>query len=132
LRNNFTGTVGGSFKLASALPQVTALGFYDFTVAGGAGGALNGSHAVGLWDSVGNLLGQVTVSSTDPLVNGFRFHNLTTPVTLAVGSTYFLGAFVNQNGDEFKDQDNTGTPPLSPRILTSIPFRLPSTLMPEA
>jgi hypothetical protein len=110
LRNDFNGTVGGSFKVVSAISQVVSLGFYDYTTTGGAGAVLNTSHDVAIWDSTGTLLGKVTVAPTDALVAGFRYHALATPITLTVGATYFLGALVTSgDGDQFRDQYQPGS-----------------------
>jgi hypothetical protein len=55
------------------------------------------SHEVGLWDSLGNLLAETTVVTGDPLVNQWRYSDVT-PVTLAAGADYFVGALFTSGG----------------------------------
>lgn len=80
--NNYHGY---EFTLSTAT-TITTLGWYDV----GADG-LAGPTPVGLWDISQNLLASVTVASgtTDALVNGFRMHDLLSPVTIQPG-TYVL------------------------------------------
>lgn len=93
---------GWEFNLASTF-QINSLGLFD---SGGDG--LFGSHEVGIFDTLGNLLASTTVSSSDTLVAGFRYHALVAPAILGPGN-YVLGAifpttatpdgmFLNSNG----------------------------------
>ncbi len=45
----------------------------------------------------------VTVSSTDPLNGGYRYHSLASPVTLKAGATYLIGARVGSGIEWFYD-----------------------------
>ena len=95
---NQDSTIGWQFML-SAPVSVTELGFFD---ANGSSG-LSDSHAVGIWNSSGTLLGSVTVPSGPPatLLDGFSFESVT-PFTLGAG-TYTIGAYGNETSpDQFK------------------------------
>jgi opacity protein-like surface antigen len=101
-----TSTRGYIFNVTQPV-TVTGLSFFDLNSNG-----LNESHDVGLWSPSGSLLASATVPSgtAAPLDSSgkFRFVLLSTPVTLAVGSSYRTGGlflvdsadsqFVNQTG----------------------------------
>lgn len=93
-RDSYTGTVGVTFQ-ATGTMVISELGFIDNNLDGNII-----AHQVGLWNSMGTLLGSVTIPSgtSAPLIGEFRYESLATPITLASGSTYILGAYV-QNGD---------------------------------
>src|SRR5450755_2722444 len=85
-------TLGWEFTVSQSI-TVTALGAFDDSQDG-----LAESHDVGIWDSVGNLLGSTTVAAgtVDPLVNQFRYSSVS--FTLAPG-TYEIGALWLDGGD---------------------------------
>jgi hypothetical protein len=85
-------TLGWEFSTNNAI-RVNALGFFDDSQDG-----LAKSHEVGLWDSLGNLLAETTVVTGDPLVNQWRYSDVT-PVTLAAGADYFVGALFTSGAD---------------------------------
>lgn len=72
-------TLGYSFSLSAATP-VNALGYWN-------NGRAN-DHRVGIWDSVGTLVGSTTVLGTDAIVGNFRWHAIN--LNLAAG-TYTIG-----------------------------------------
>jgi hypothetical protein len=78
-------TLGWQFTVNQNI-TVTALGAFDDSQNG-----LAESHDVGIWDSLGNLVGSTTVAAgtVDPLVNQFRYSSVS--FTLAPG-TYDIGA----------------------------------------
>lgn len=86
-RDFFSGATLGSRFSTSGPITISHLGFWDGRTPG-----LAGSHPVGIWSDTGTLLAQTTVLKTDPLQNGFRYHGLTTPLVLSVG-TYVVGGF---------------------------------------
>jgi hypothetical protein len=90
-QNNFVGTVGGIFLTTySYYPQVNWLGYADPT-----GAPLVDSHVVTLWDnSTGNVIASATVSAgtAAPLIDGYRWVQLSTTVQLNYGSYYVIGA----------------------------------------
>ncbi len=89
-------TFGWSFTVGGTSIQVTRLGFFDES-----GDGLAQAHDVGLWDNSGTLIASVTVQAgtASSLVNGYRYEEIT-PVTLAAGQTYTMGAFyLNASGD---------------------------------
>jgi hypothetical protein len=67
-------TIGSEFRLSSTT-TISALGVFN-------GGAFNDySHDVGIWDTSGDLLGEVTVPAGTPSYIGyFSFENLSTPL----------------------------------------------------
>jgi hypothetical protein len=83
------GTMGSQFTVSSSVTVFQA-GIWDYL-----GDGLVDSHAVGVWDSAGNLLDTATVQAgtVDPLMDGFRWASLATPLTLNPGQTYHLGAY---------------------------------------
>jgi len=90
-QNTFAGTVGGIFLTTySFYPQVNWLGYYDEN-----GDGLANSHLVTLWDnSTQTILASATVpaGTAAPLVNGYRWVQLPSTVTLNYGSYYVIGA----------------------------------------
>jgi Domain of unknown function (DUF4082)/PEP-CTERM motif len=86
--NGTDQTIGFTFSTATAI-SVTELGFYDLTPSG----PLAQDHEVGIWDPSGTLLGSVTVGTGDPLDGSFRYHAVT-PIELAAGITYTIGAAI--------------------------------------
>jgi hypothetical protein len=90
-QNGFVGTVGGIFLTSySYYPQVNWLGYADPT-----GAPLVDSHVVSLWDnSTGNVIASATVAAgtAAPLIDGYRWVQLSTTVQLNYGSYYVIGA----------------------------------------
>jgi hypothetical protein len=80
-------TIGYSFTTTVSF-NINALGvWYD---------GQGFSHAVGIWDSVGNLLVSTTVQPTDTVFGHFQYDPVT--YTLAPGS-YVIGAQMYENGN---------------------------------
>jgi hypothetical protein len=93
-QNSFGGYVGGIFLTSyNYYPEVNYLGFYD---AGGDG--LANSHVVSLWDySGGNVeLASVTIpaGTSAPLVDGYRWVQLSSTVNLTYNNYYYIVAQV--------------------------------------
>src|SRR5882762_4625928 len=90
-QNTFAGTVGGIFLTTySFYPQVNWLGYYDQN-----GDGLANSHVVTLWDN--STLGVIATATVPagtaaPLLNGYRWVQLASTVTLNYGSYYVIGA----------------------------------------
>src|SRR5258708_5155662 len=92
--------VGGIFLTASGLaqgPQVNYLGYADPT-----GSPLVNSHVVSLWDSgyqgsTAGLVASVTVPAGNaaPLIDGYRWVQLPSTVTLVQNEYYFIYGFVD-------------------------------------
>jgi len=90
--NSGTNMTTGSWSLGwkftvNAKITITALGFYDDT-----GNGLFQSHDVGLYNTFGHFIEQVTVTNADPLIGHFRYHNLATPVFGVPGSDFVIAA----------------------------------------
>ncbi len=85
-------TLGWQFSTSQSI-NVTGLGVFDDSQDG-----LTVSHDVGIWDSLGNLMGMTTVSAgtVDPLVNQFRYSSVS--FSLAAG-TYDIGALWADSND---------------------------------
>jgi hypothetical protein len=90
-QNGFVGTVGGIFLTTySYYPQVNWLGYADPT-----GNGLVDSHLVSLWDnSTGVVIASATVpaGTAAPLIDGYRWVQLSSTVQLNYGSYYVIGA----------------------------------------
>jgi len=90
-QNTFAGTVGGIFLTTySFYPQVNWLGYYDQN-----GDGLASSHVVTLWDnSTQGILASATVpaGTAAPLINGYRWVQLSSTVGLNYGSYYVIAA----------------------------------------
>jgi len=86
------GTAGWTFQPLAPI-SVTSLGCFDYI--------LNGNNespmSVGLWAANGSLLASNSVTATSPLVGQSRYEPIT-PVVLAAGLTYHLGAYYPSNG----------------------------------
>lgn len=89
-------TVGWQFTVNSTI-DVTNLGVFDDSLNG-----LVDSHAVGIWDSAGNLLVTATVPSGTgaTLDDQFRMVGVTS-VQLEAGQTYNIGALFTTGDDPF-------------------------------
>ena len=86
-------TRGFRFQATQDL-TVTALGVYDIDLDGlTLNGAITGVD-VGLWSDSGTLLGQVLVpgGTTAPILDGFRYENLSSNIDLTTGSFYRVAA----------------------------------------
>lgn len=83
------GTAGWVVHVGPRALEVDHLGLYD-----AGGGGLAQAHQVGLWRANGTLITSVTVraGTAAQLVDGYRYESIT-PVTLAAGTDYVLGAF---------------------------------------
>jgi hypothetical protein len=90
-QNSFVGTVGGIFLTTySYYPELNYLGYADPT-----GAPLVDSHVVSLWDnSTGKVIASATVPAGNaaPLLNGYRWVQLSSTVNLNYGSYYVIGA----------------------------------------
>lgn len=90
-QNGFAGTVGGIFLTTySFYPQVNWLGYYDM-----GGDGLANSHVVTLWDnSTQTIVATATVpaGTAAPLVDGYRWVQLSSTVQLNYGSYYTIAA----------------------------------------
>lgn len=90
----FSPNYGWTFSLGGPSIAVSELGYFDFQNNG-----LDNSHQIGIWDSSGTLLTQATIpSGTAAPAKGvftrgsFRYTSVS-PVVLATGQTYYIGAF---------------------------------------
>ncbi|MDA8433235.1 MAG: IPTL-CTERM sorting domain-containing protein [Nitrospiraceae bacterium] len=85
-------TIGWEFTITSPI-NVTSLGVWDEN-----GDGLTDSHQVGIWLSTGGSpLVTATVTTTDPLSNGFRYKSIS-PFTLQPG-TYVIGSYMPSGAD---------------------------------
>jgi len=83
------GNFGYSFTVGSQPIQVTSLGVWDES-----GTGLAESHQVNIWEAGVSVVSATVGSGSGPdLIDGFRYVDLNTPVTLTPGSTYFISAF---------------------------------------
>ena len=90
-------TIGWEFTISEPI-NVTSLGVWDE-----GGNGLADDHQVGIWHSSGGgPLVSTTVTSADPLTNGFRYRSVS-PFTLQPGS-YVIGSFM-PNGNDLSIDD---------------------------
>src|SRR6267143_4387098 len=86
-QNGFAGTVGGIFLTTySFYPQVNWLGYYDQN-----GDGLANSHVLTLWDNATQAIiatAVVPAGTAAPLVNGYRWAQLSSTVTWNYGRYY--------------------------------------------
>jgi hypothetical protein len=109
--DNSSLNMGHSFTITNTSLQISALGVYDF-----GGDGLNASHLVGIFTDEGNTSPPVPNASVTvpagtnaPLINGYRYQALPSPVILGPG-TYYVVAF-QMNGyahgsDPYSDNNN--------------------------
>lgn len=95
LRNDLDATLGMIFSLSTEI-NVTELG--RWVVLGN-----SGSHAIGIWNSSGTLLGSVTVNTAGASV-GYLYATLGSPVTLPVDTGYRIGSLEVNGGDEYYNE----------------------------
>ena len=89
-------TLGWEFTTNQKI-SISALGIFDDSQNG-----LVDSYKIGIWTSMGTLLGTAMVLSgtADPLVNQFRYASVTGgPITLAAGQNYEIGALYLDGND---------------------------------
>ena len=86
---------GFAFTANSSI-TITQLGYYDANLNGG--NDTFGSHAVGVWDLTTNtLLGQTTVTASDPATGYFRYAALSTPIALNTTDTYAVAGITGSS-----------------------------------
>jgi len=125
--SNNAWSLGWSFNVLTPI-SVSALGMYDDN----ADGFVDGSHDVGIWDGLGNLLGSATVTSTSRLNGFFRMIDVS-PFLLGVGTDYRIasttgrdnytwatvGKTVDPNiefiGDAYEESATLAYPSIGPR-----------------
>jgi hypothetical protein len=102
IRDNFFGSVGGSFQVGSAGAIVTHLGFYDVY-----GDGFARTHSVGLFSGTTLISAVTNAAGADPastVFNGYRYLPLPTPLVLAPNAVYTLmGEVFVSDGDLWPD-----------------------------
>jgi hypothetical protein len=100
LVDNLPWNLGYSFTVNSAT-DVLALGVWDYQ-----GDGLINSHQLGLWDSNRNLLASTIVpgGTSGLLMDSFRYTSIA-PISLSIGSTYYVAATFNGPGDDIWTAD---------------------------
>lgn len=92
---NQSATAGWSFRVGPSAVQVQALGLYDDA------NGLKDPHPIGLWTASGTLLAQATLpAGTASLRIGSYRYVAITPLTLAPGQTYVVGAYFGPVADQ--------------------------------
>src|SRR4051812_39555479 len=103
--NNGGLNIGHTFTVSGTNIQVSALGVYDF-----GGDGLNSAHTVILFSNQTAVASiSVPAGTAAPLLNGFRFASLPSPVTLAPGNYAVVAYHMNgtSNGsDGYADAAN--------------------------
>jgi hypothetical protein len=107
-------TIGNLIQVQATDQLVTALGVQDAASSGGVAGtdgfANGGNIQVGIWTADGStLLASTNVNTADPLGTGnYRYHTLTTPITLTANTQYLIGARVGAGIEFFVDAGSSG------------------------
>lgn len=83
-------SLGWEFTVTGSV-DVYALGYNYFDV------PLNSSHLVGIYDSVGDLLGSVTVDNSSTASNGYLYTSLGSPLLLTSGNYFIAGTTLGLN-----------------------------------
>lgn len=128
------GTAGFGFTVGAAPISVAALGIWDDS-----GTGLFNSHAVGIWDASQTLIASVVVAPAASVdIGGFWYANLATPLVLAAGQHYTLGARYGDSDFDFA-RGNVPTVTTDPRITlgapvlsTGVGFEFPDIELPQA
>jgi len=94
--NNFSGLVGGVFKVGNTPALVTHLGYFatQFTDTNQTSATLTSDHHVGIFSPDGKTLyGSVVVpAGVNPVINGYMWTQLDPPLVLATNTSYLLVA----------------------------------------
>ncbi len=85
-------TIGWTFSTTGNI-VVTALGW-------NVGNGSNSDHQVGIWDSVGTLLGSATITAGTPTDGIWRFTGVS-PISLAAGQYFIGGRDTADDGDGY-------------------------------
>ena len=90
-------TYGGSFVVGASNVKVTALGVEDNHTDG-----FFSPKPVGIWDLNGILVATATVETgvMSPMRGKYRYEQLTEPVVLLAGQTYYIGAYFDMAGND--------------------------------
>jgi Domain of unknown function (DUF4082) len=120
-------TLGYTFTVGIQSFIINALGFYDWGLQHGSGFA-DTAVPVGLWDSSGNLLASTTVPLNGTVVGDFRYELISSPLTLAADTTYYLGAFYASGAMDMTPLEDTGATTDPDIILGDGAFSTASTL----
>ncbi len=100
LRNNYTGWAGTEFTVGSTALSVSRLG--RWVVSGN-----TGTHSVELVQaSNGAVVGSVSVPTSGQAA-GFNYAALSTPVTLAANTSYYLLSYETSGQDQWYNADDT-------------------------
>jgi hypothetical protein len=102
--NNWTGTVGGYFTTGDESRQVSHVGYYASQYIGAGQALLTSNHNVGIFDAGGNLLASAVVSNgVSPVVNGYIWAALETPLDLWPQTQYIIAAETFSGVDPWGD-----------------------------
>lgn len=114
VRFNGPYMIGYDFTVGGSEITIDSIGVEDILNSSGIGTKSYGDGTftatqVGIWNSGGMLLGSATVKSAkgSPIIDGFRYERLASPITLQVGQTYTIGAQKGDGVDYFFDNNTT-------------------------
>ena len=117
-------TIGYNFTVGGSNITINALGVEDITNSGGVGygDGTVASTSAGIWNTGGTLLGSVTVGSgiSAPIIDGFRYTQLGSPIVLSASTTYTLGAQKGPGVDYFSDGHPSANYVVGPGITGSL------------
>lgn len=87
--------IGWRFTVASEI-LITDLGVWNMDQTGG----IEFPHEIGIWDASQALITSVTVDGTGTVVDDWIYASIT-PVVMAIGETYTIGAIYFQTNNDF-------------------------------
>jgi fibronectin-binding autotransporter adhesin len=101
-------TIGSVFQVGSNSVTMDSLGVLDMVnsaanaAAASTGDGLVVAHTVDIWNSGGGVVATINVPSgtAGMLINGFRYAELSAPVTLTAGQTYTIGTVMGGTGND--------------------------------
>ncbi len=99
------GDVVGYRFMVNTDVAVESLGAWNADTGGG--GGLDSDHEVGIWDDTMTLIASATVTPTSTVDGDFRYEAIT-PVILATGTLYTIGAIYTPTDDDNYISSATG------------------------
>lgn len=97
-------TIGSRFTVNVSGLSITQLGVQDVNIATATAGTdgFTAPVKVSLWTGDGlTQLATITVSSSDPLTDSWRYATLGSPVALTNGATYLIGAYMGTGAERW-------------------------------
>lgn len=95
-RNDFDGSVGYELLIGASDITIVALGR-------SVSDSIAQTHKVKVYDNVYTVVAEVDITESSPVLDGYAYEMLGTPVTLTAGGTYTIASREHLWGDLWKD-----------------------------